>query len=470
VHFFMLSLALGGCWSVQSRSGAAGDGALTGRVDAQPLPPDAWPPRDIAVAQRLHDATPMGVVQAAERGPRGERHPERVVIYKGMHGLAVLRQITGKPATERDDVAFANNDAEELLMVSSRTLDNDAFRLQAALAESGLESAKIGALMLDAGVRMRMPARRDDYRLLVYHFTSLVDNPWEREVLARWKERGWAIVDIETQTRVQPPVSRKAREMERALGLAAIDVLRDPEAAGDPTPVGAPGALTRRIEARAGVTYEALRREVASSAFDVADFGGPAEAGRAIAAAVDQSLAGNAYALESAVDYVRSRRRDLADLPVAVVGFSAGGLATPGAVVRCRESVGSAVIIGSGVDLFMLSQNSSLTDGGLKLRWGGRRLSGRERSYLHAEYIEATRLDPIRTAPLMSGLPVLLIHATRDEWVPARGGELLINALPGAEVWRFNGGHLRLFMSLPDRADAIADWVERNTPPAAGGG
>jgi hypothetical protein len=181
-----------------------------------------------------------------------------------------------------------------------------------------------------------------------------------------------------------------------------------------------------------------------------------------IASQVDNSLAGNAYALEAVLEYIQSQREDLRDLPRAVIAFSAGALTAPTsiALVRERFPIEATVLIGGGADMFLLSQESALTDAGVRIRTGERRATRKLRQQLHEAYLRHTKLDPLRTANSLNGIPVLQLHARFDSWVPSKGGELLWEALGRPERWDARLGHLSMFFVLPWKADEIADWLD----------
>jgi dienelactone hydrolase len=184
-----------------------------------------------------------------------------------------------------------------------------------------------------------------------------------------------------------------------------------------------------------------------------------------IARELDQALAGAAYAVEAVLDYVDKQRPDLQNIPVVMLGFSAGALATPTAAARIDAispgRISAIVIVGGGCNLFRLSQESSFTDGGLKIRAGQDRAPKATIDKLSDLYLKASKLDPYYTAPLIAHLPILQVHASTDTWVPAACGELLYERLDYPERLVMSGDHDYLFYFLPKRAKWIADWVER---------
>ena len=74
----------------------------------------------------------------------------------------------------------------------------------------------------------------------------------------------------------------------------------------------------------------------------------------------------------------------------------------------------------------------------------------------------ATRLDALRTAPLLSKTPVLQLHAEWDTIVPAPTGDVLWDALGRPERWAYRTGHLGLFVFwLPRERHRLVEWVEQ---------
>lgn len=189
---------------------------------------------------------------------------------------------------------------------------------------------------------------------------------------------------------------------------------------------------------------------------------------RKIAADVDQTLAGNAYAVEAALDYIRSQRQDLLGGPIVVMGFSAGALAAPTVVARIRDQVDAVVMVGGGANLFMLAQRSEFTDGGVIVRNGDEEVSKSTLKELDRLYLQYSRLDPYHTAECLRGLPVLQLDATMDTWVPTAGNDLLYKRLGRPDRLRAHlAGHMMLFYFLPSQSERIANWLENNTPPRA---
>jgi pimeloyl-ACP methyl ester carboxylesterase len=207
--------------------------------------------------------------------------------------------------------------------------------------------------------------------------------------------------------------------------------------------------------------------------------------GRALAAEVDEQLAELAYAVEAVLERLEAERsagrgKGVSDgldggvPPVLVVGFSGGALAAPAVAARLGESgsgdgsgrVAGAVLVGGGAGIGRILQTSTLTQSGLAVRRGGKRIAGDDLERLNRAYLHATALDPVKTAPRLAGVPVLMLHAERDDIVPAAAGDELHRLLDRPERWVFDTGHELLFWRLSAYAGDIARWVSHNVPAA----
>jgi hypothetical protein len=111
-----------------------------------------------------------------------------------------------------------------------------------------------------------------------------------------------------------------------------------------------------------------------------------------------------------------------------------------------------------------IAGRSELSRGGLRITCNGDPPPPGLMRRLEAEYLEHSVLDPYHTAPMLSDIPVLVIDAGMDTWVPSALGEVLFQRLGRPDRLHMAlGGHGMLFYFLPDRARWIADWVERST-------
>jgi pimeloyl-ACP methyl ester carboxylesterase len=122
------------------------------------------------------------------------------------------------------------------------------------------------------------------------------------------------------------------------------------------------------------------------------------------------------------------------------------------------------VLIGGGADLFSVAQQSTLTDGGIRLRCTqdgeSKPPSAATSEAVHEAYLRSTQLDPARLAPRLQDVPTLLLHATWDSWVPASTGDELDELLGRPDRWSLLlGGHGMMFYLLPSQARGITQWV-----------
>lgn len=477
---------------------------------------EAWPRRDPLQLVRILEATPEELTRyrvraGVEASSLTEEERTRVsevrrrVLYKGIHGMSLLR-IYERAATDGAD-KFSDRFAEQVTgfvpnatLMSSRTLaavrDAAARNAQTAPEGSILIPAEIaaqaraeppriepdpteGEAMLFAGkpARVPLPEPGRAWRGVLIHFQSIAGNGYEPRVLDEFRRRGWAVFDLATESGIRPPLRPESAALVRSLRGRALLLWNEMQADANrrfPIDTAADEATMRRQSERQlrFMQSHPKRREwerltVRANDLAAGDFRvcGEVEAIAAaaqIAAGIDEALAGNAYAAEAIVHYVKTAREDLHELPIAMIGFSAGALTTPTAAARVKESLCAVVIIGGGANLFMLSQESVFTDGGVRLRCGEGKPARGLVELMSAEYLRASRLDPYWTAPVISDLPLLQVHATRDDWVPAKGGELLWERLGRPDRLTMSGGHEQLFYFLPGRAALIADWVEKH--------
>ncbi len=514
-----LLTSLGGCWTYTP----APPHVLGGAIATVPvIPAEAWRPRDIDVLKPLMDATPAEVhryevregVDPASLSPSEREEVARVsdrVVYKGIHGMGLVRvfetDIKGirppntsgyyQPIVEQDARKQPQDRLEDYLqqqiygfvgnarVITSRTIQNPLLRETLLNDRAARERARVASpdskvvesgiaseTLLYAGVPVRLPPMRAPgaraYRGLILHLHAIRGNEYEPKVMEELERRGWAIVDFQTQTQIDPPLTpdEKARETLLLAELArsqqdAIDSLRAAGAAhrsiGDATLRNMRASAA--AETPAAKALRELRRKASFQACEGADLDPIAAS---IATEVDQAMSGASYAVEAILDYIRTQRPDLPTHPMVLMGFSAGALGTPTVDARLNHEPDALVIIGGGANIFMLSQESSLTDGGIRVRCGEKKVDRATRDELSRLYLLHSRLDPYHTAPLLAGRPILQVHASKDTWVPASGGELLFQQMQrAADRLVINADHDLLFYFLPDQALRIADWVDR---------
>jgi predicted esterase len=201
--------------------------------------------------------------------------------------------------------------------------------------------------------------------------------------------------------------------------------------------------------------------DLSRGAFMVCDEAAAANIGRVIASEIDDAVASSAYAAEAAIEYIDAHRPDLQGVPVVLMGFSAGALVAPTVAVRLHERLDAMVVIGGGANLFEVALQSKFKDGGVRLRCDKKKPSQELVAAVDRAYLEASKLDPYHTAPLVRDIPTLQVHAKKDTWVPAHTGELLYERLGRPDRLSISAGHELLFYRLPGQRRRIADWVER---------
>jgi len=182
--------------------------------------------------------------------------------------------------------------------------------------------------------------------------------------------------------------------------------------------------------------------------------------GSRLARDIDSRLAEWAYSVEGVLSYLDADQQGRPPTtPTAVVGMSLGALALPATVARQPERFEAAVIIAGGANILEILERSPLARGGIRVRHEGGKLTEPQRHLLFETYLERTRLDPYAAAGHLADIPVLQIHATHDEIVPAELGELLHQRLGRPERLDFPVSHIVLAWILPSQAGRIENWI-----------
>jgi alpha-beta hydrolase superfamily lysophospholipase len=197
-----------------------------------------------------------------------------------------------------------------------------------------------------------------------------------------------------------------------------------------------------------GITRDALNDEALDAV------------GTDVAKIIDARLAETAFGVEAMLEVLKRDRSDLSDAPIAVVGFSAGAIASPTVCARLGNKVKAAVLVGGGVNVLRIAQTSTLSDFGLTIRRSGKPLTEAQIDRTCKAYLKASHLDPYHAAPLMSRLPMLMLHAKNDSIVPAVTGEVLHERVGRPERWTFPYGHELLFLRLSNYDSQIAGWLQ----------
>ncbi len=511
---------LPGCWSFQE-----GSQGLPREAPAAAMQPSDWPPRDLAPVQELLASTPDEIhwyTLAKGADPEKLTESERSLLktmgtritYKGIHGKGLLRVVESlrEPDPKGDDdgapgfaalIDFLTSGfSPNAYWLTSKTLEGiREFDERSALFASPTDDAPgilppptpedttkanieqavpQTELHLQQGMYIRFPARAGKdkpYRGVVVHLNAMFGNEYEVKTLDEFRERGWAVIDLKPTSQIAPPVPPQWAE----LGRKSIQERREliaricTEIGGSPRITATSTDHFSRLVAkyRAHPLASEVDRLAAiisrcqAGAFLVS---GPQDydsVSAVIAQQLDQAQAGSAYAAEAVLDYVKSQRPDLQGIPMVLIGFSAGGLATPTTAARIMDQISAVVIIGGGADCFSASQLSKFSDGGLHVRTtlddpvGDHKLPKEQVAPMSEFYLKYSKLDPYHTAPLLAGKPVLLVTGKTDTWVPAACGQLLWERMGRPDRLQIDAGHELLFYFLPNKAGFIADWVEK---------
>ncbi len=250
-----------------------------------------------------------------------------------------------------------------------------------------------------------------DARGLVVHLGSMGGREYEMPTLEQFRRRGWAVVRLNAATAWEP---------DRPVRIEDLNSLDEP-----------------------------------------AD---------RLAAMIDDRIAELAYASEAARAWVGQRHPEVPTDRVIVAGFSAGALAAPAVAVRIGKPVRAVVLVGAGANILDVSQTSSLTDGGIRVRWPDGKRDDAAWESLKAKYLDRSSLDPYELAPRLIGTPVLMLHGDLDTMVAARTGELMYERLGRPERWSFPLEHKGLFWRLPAYARDIAVWADEAAMADSGAG
>ncbi len=497
---------MSGCWTYRK-----GDPARLSREPVAVQPGD-WPLRTTEVLENLAAKTPKEI-RRFELAPGAKlkdvqdakmreaiTKPDTTVVHQGVYGKCLLR-VFGEMVRSSDKQRDQQIRAQEkkwtgfesnARTLTSRTISNpdaEAVRkfflefnqlLNEDLAEEKLPyrySIDSTRYHITSGLAVRIPPEQvTKPRGVLIHLTALVGNPFEIKVMDHLERAGWISFDIDTQTSVFPgtpeknraktePLIKREAEIDSRLEQLFADKSNVPFTDSRISyvnlfkPEHRP-EVTRLMEEREKISKQL--EKLTRGTFELCP-GDDADAMAALLASeLDNAIAGNAYAVEAIVEYIKRNRQDLDGVPIVVIGFSAGGLATPASVARVRDKVEAAVMVGAGANLLRLSQESTLTDGGVRLRCEDKKLPRSVREDLYVRYLKYTKLDPYHTSQAMMGMPVLMLHGSWDEWVPARGGELLWEQLGKPDRVTLAGGHTLLFYLLPGQSERIAKWLEEN--------
>lgn len=442
----LAACALGALTGCAFHSGPADDRANA--VMESQFPSDQWPPRETDLLDDMLKVTPPSLTLAfpttvvLDGKLVTANWMQKVAVTKsGAYGRGIVRQFS--PVISDDTAAKdADFEREEFggLQFVSFPPDPDAVRVAStATSDSTSESRYRRFLLRRLGIR---PGRHDTWYLMrqgthmrvfepsatagaeprgvMIHLSSLAGFEYEKPVIQELCNAGWLILQVDPST---------ARRQESPVNADAATDLQEPA--------------------------------------------------KRLAHIIDNRIAEVAYAAEAGLDFLQDTRPDLDGLPVVIAGYSAGALVAPSVATLLHDRIDAVVLVGAGANLLNISRRSSLTNGGISVKWTGADNHSDDPSKppvieaawrrLEDAYLSNSHLDPYVTAPYIVDKPVLMLHGIFDDIIPADTGELLYERLGKPERVNFTLGHRGLFWRLPTQAGMIARWLDQQIPPAPQG-
>jgi len=399
------------------------------------LPESAWPPRITTEVERLQSATPRRLplyevsdsLQELELSPETEvllTRPEYLIGFSDLVGSGLLRvfdEVADRNPFDdlidsmrgfRADARYLTSfDLDSPRARSSRLMNIESRRRSGGPVPELRRSTAVYEIDLNSGTALGLPevsigSNMPRARGLIIHVPALMGNEYEENILQRLRKQGWRIAHVDS--RVSMPGGR----------------------------------LNLQINTEADIESAAAR----------------------IAGVFDNVLAEHAFAAEALLEYIDSARPDVPEHPIVLMGFSAGALATPTIAARLGRRVDAVVLVGGAANLLEVSQSSTLTSGGLEVRWAEGLKTKANEQRLYDAYLRHSKLDPYHTAAILEDVPVLQVHALFDDIVPSRNGELLYQRLHKPDRMNFLGGHGPLFFFLPHHASQMLKWIDKSAP------
>ena len=189
----------------------------------------------------------------------------------------------------------------------------------------------------------------------------------------------------------------------------------------------------------------------------------------AVARMNDDRVAEGAYATKAAVEYLPTKRPVLADKPTVLVGMSGGAMMLPTIYAYSPRLYSGAVLIAGGADFLRISIESNYKtwidaitfDFDPDIEKVGKIDAENLDNFSH-DYLLKSKLDAYHTATEMSDVPVLMLHASIDQAVPASSGDLLYQRLGQPERWSYPVGHELIFAGLPMQVVRIDKWIRKH--------
>ncbi|MBX3375658.1 MAG: hypothetical protein KF678_01490 [Phycisphaeraceae bacterium] len=317
---------------------------------------------------------------------------------------------------------------------------------------------------IEAGIEVRVPSTGPPAcRGIVLHLWALANNPYEQRVIQAVSESGWLVVDMRPAVRAPPRVTPEDADRIVALEAERLELFKEVPKRADGEPLS---PFQKRLEASPAYQRQrAIEREVADLAnpsLSVCTTEQVEAAAAQLAARIDEVLADHARAARAVLELTRRALPGVDGLPLVVMGFSAGALSAP--TIAAAVGADAVVLIGGASNAVGVALESKLTQGGIRVSCGGKPPTKEVVGALSEAYLRYSRYDAYHTAPLLEGVPVLVVDAGWDTWVPSRFGEQLYQRLGRPERLHMRlGGHGMLFYFLPGQAKWIEQWMMRAT-------
>lgn len=514
----LMTAFLTGCWSY-----SAGEFELPRPTAISKIDERGWPSRDLGPVWALHARTPEEVpawviaegTQADKLDDEDKKRLEErkfAISYKGVHGLGLLRcverlprRVEGAPRGLDEILDFLSTGfTPNAYWLTSRTLDGvqqyrnreamlsdpDRQNIGIQIPSDTSEPTPFGRLVfnpllqelgLEQGMSIRLPPVASEgkrYVGVVLHLNAMFGNEYEVRTLEEFTRRGWAVIDLKPTSQVSSPIPEKWQERAREITREQTALMARVCTEIGGSPLLKPKTMAEFQTLSRQYTNHPLMAQMIKlgeelavinrGAFVASSLEDAPRAGKELADELDQAQAGSAYATEAVLDYIKTQREDLKDIPIVVIGFSGGALTTPTVAARILDQIRAVVIIGGAADCFAASQLSTFNNGGLNVRTSlddpknPAPVPPELLAAISREYLAASTLDPYHTAPLLREKPVLFVAGSSDTWVPAQCGDLLYERLGKPDRLMISAGHELLFFFLPSKAPFIADWVEKH--------
>ncbi|MEY2714300.1 MAG: hypothetical protein RIT24_643 [Planctomycetota bacterium] len=163
------------------------------------------------------------------------------------------------------------------------------------------------------------------------------------------------------------------------------------------------------------------------------------EMGARVGRSVDAVILRAAEATRREIDRVRAAESSLAGKPVILVGESLGALMGVGVAATGLIPCDAALFVAGGGSLVDVAAESSLR----RILFGDLPVGD---PLFRSGFEAASRFDSLAAARRLRGCPVVCVTAAIDLIVPVRAQEALWTALGEPPRYRFDGGHLELFV------------------------